>query len=555
MRGWKKHHFIEWGFLVVLLAVCIVLTTLQSRWTGDLGRATTRQQTTQLRGQAQLFCRAFDTQLDEACAQLRPGGEQIDALGRDEAHAQALLRWQADGPRPMFRRLAVAVPENGAARLYLLDQKTARLTRSDWPPEWTALQENLSRHVTGRPPRPFEDPTGFLREYPVFGHGGPGQPGGPGESEWVIMEIDPDYVRQTWLPELTRTYLDPGKDMLHGVAVKTNAARPETLFSTGGEVPVDNGLVSISFNSKSRGGRTEMDDDRDQFWTLYAWPRPGQFAAVVSDARAHDFALACVLDGCLFVGGLLIIHYARRARRVSDARMRFVAAVSHELRTPLTVIRAAGQNLRRGIVREPERVDKYADLIVTHSDQLADMVEQVLSFAGAQRNESTLARKPVSVAQAVQEAIVECAADTQAAGCEVQTTVEGDPPPVLGDAHALRRVFQNLIANAAKHGGRGKRIGVLTRHMNGSSPGCVEVEVTDHGEGIPAREQRRIFEPFFRGSRARGQQIRGSGIGLSVVREIVKVHGGSVRVESQPKQGATFTVSLPAASVEGQALA
>ncbi len=550
MHGWKRHHLIEGGFLVVLLAICIVLTTLQSRWTRNLGRATTRQQTTQLRSQAERFCRTFDTQLNEACAPLRPRGEQIEALGREGAHTQCLLRWQAGNPRPLFRRLAVAVPEGGSLRLYFLDQKSARLTPSAWPSEWTALRDNLAGHLSGRPPGTFADPTGFLREYPVFGGEGTGGPGPPGESEWMILELDRDYVRHTWLPELAQVYLDPAGETLNDVVVKTREASPETLFSThDSEVPSRGDLVSLDFNRKPRGGRGEDDADSDVFWTLFIWPRSGELAAAVSTARTHDFALACGLDAGLFIGGLLIIHYARRARRLGDARMQFVAAVSHELRTPLTVIRAAGQNLRRGIVRDPERVDKYADLIVEHSDQLADMVEQVLSFAGARRNELTLSRKPVAVAQVVREAVAACSLDTQAAECEVEATVEGDPPPVLGDAHALRRVFQNLITNAAKHGGRGRWIGVRTRYVNGAFPGCVEVAVSDHGDGIPAREQPHVFEPFYRGSRARGQQTRGSGIGLSVVQEIVKVHGGGVRIASAAHGGTVFTVSLPAANV------
>ncbi len=550
MHRWNRHHFIEWGFIALLLVFCVVLTTLQSRWTSHLGQAATRQQTAQLRHQAELFCQAFDAQLNDACALLRPLGDQIATLGREGAHAQCLARWQAGSPRPIFRRLAAAVPENGSVQLYLLDQKTARLSPADWPPEWAELRDNLTRHTRGRPPEVFEDPAGLLREYPVFGGRGPGGPGGPGESEWAIMELDAEYLRRTWLPELRQTYFGTDQGSPNEVVVKTRAPSSTPIFATnGGDVPLQGDLVSLPFNRKGRGGRVEADADADAFWTLSTWPRSGELAVAVSDARSHDFALACALDACLLVGGLLIIHYARRARRLGDARMRFVAAVSHELRTPLTVIRAAGQNLRRGIVRDPERIDKYAAVIVEHTDQLADMVEQVLAFAGARRNESTLARKPVLVAQVIQEAVTACSLDPSTAGCTIQTTVEGKPPPVWGDAHALRRVFQNLLGNAAKHGARDQWIGVHTRHVSGSSPGCVEVKISDHGEGIPAREQPHVFEPFFRGQRAREQQTRGSGIGLSVVQEIVKVHGGGVRVESEPGRGTVFTVSLPAADI------
>ena len=546
MHDGKKHQIIEGGFLVALLAMCVVLTTLQSRWTSNLGLAATRQQTTQLRSQAQMFCRAFDSQFSDACAQLRPNGKQIESLGRNEAHAQSLQRWQSGKPQPMFRRLAVIVPEAGSARLYLLDQKTAQLTAAAWPPEWNALQANLTRRIANGVGHPFDDPSGLVREYPIFGDSAGA---GRAEIEWMIMELDPSYVRKTWLPELARTYINPGREILNDLSVKTRSSPPRTIFSSSDGGQVGAAPVLVGLNIEPRGGPMDDDPEKDALWILYTWPRADGLAAAVSNARAHDFALACLLDAALLFGGLLIVHYARRARRLGDARMHFVAAVSHELRTPLTVMRAVGQNMRRGLARDPERCDQYGGMIIEHSDQLIEMVEQVLSFAGAKRNETRLTLKPVAVTQVVQEAIAACALDTEAAGCRIQATVEGDPPPVLGDAQALQRAIQNLLTNAAKHGGQGQWIGVQTRYVNGSLPGRVEVEVTDRGEGIPPREQAHVFEPFFRGVRAREEQTRGSGIGLSVVQEIVKAHQGSVQVESQLGRGTVFTVSLPVAHV------
>ena len=118
-------------------------------------------------------------------------------------------------------------------------------------------------------------------------------------------------------------------------------------------------------------------------------------------------------------------------------------------------------------------------------------------------------------------------------------------PPVTGDTAALRRVFQNLITNAAKHGSEGRWIGVTAALLNGTAPPVVEVRVADRGPGIPASEQAEVFEPFSRGAAAQAQQIRGSGLGLSVVRDIVEAHGGTVSVESDPGQGATLVVRLP----------
>jgi signal transduction histidine kinase len=226
--------------------------------------------------------------------------------------------------------------------------------------------------------------------------------------------------------------------------------------------------------------------------------------------------------------------------------MAFVANVSHELRTPLTVIRGAGHNLLRGVAREPGQIEQYSRLIIQHAEQLTNMVEQILELAGARKHASTTAHEPVDIAGVLHEAVAATKPDTEAAHCEIQLECSPGLPPVSGEAPALRRVFQNLITNAAKHGGRGGWIGIgVTRAETGNAP-QVEIRVADRGPGIPRAELTEIFKPFFRGAAAQAGQVRGSGLGLSVVREIVEAHGGTVSVESQPGHGAVFVVRLPA---------
>jgi signal transduction histidine kinase len=228
--------------------------------------------------------------------------------------------------------------------------------------------------------------------------------------------------------------------------------------------------------------------------------------------------------------------------------MTFVATVSHELRTPLTVIRGAGHNLLRGVVKDPAQIKQYAKLIIDHAEQLKELVEQTLALAGSDQGRAALARERVEIPRLLLEAIAAVAEETRAAQCEVHLESSSTLPPLSGDAPALRRVFQNLISNAAKHGGDGRWIGVTTAPVEGSRPPMVEVRVTDRGSGIPASEQSEVFKPFFRGAAAQAKQIRGSGLGLSVVRQIVEAHDGSVSVESGAGRGTTFTVRLPTGS-------
>jgi len=117
---------------------------------------------------------------------------------------------------------------------------------------------------------------------------------------------------------------------------------------------------------------------------------------------------------------------------------------------------------------------------------------------------------------------------------------------VLGDETALRRVFENLVANAVKYGEAGRWLGIRAR-LAGRE---VRVTVADRGIGINAAEQSRIFEPFYRAPDVIAARIQGTGLGLSLVQRIVRAHGGNISVQSEPGAGSEFTVTLPAASEE-----
>jgi two-component system phosphate regulon sensor histidine kinase PhoR len=306
--------------------------------------------------------------------------------------------------------------------------------------------------------------------------------------------------------------------------------------------------ISVRFNQQGH-----IDDHLGEpRWVLEIWRRPGVLEASISASRRRNFVVAVVLNAFLVAVGCLLLHHTRRARRLAEEKMNFVANVSHELYTPLTVIRGAAHNLQHGVVQEPRRIEKYAGLIIQHAEQLTEMIEQVLEVAGTKKNRFTVSQQPVSLAEVLNAAIHAAEHDTQAAGCEVQLKIAPSLPLVLGDAAGLRRVFQNLITNAAKHGGEAGWIGITAASVDGSEPPRVKIEVADRGPGIPQSEQTEIFKPFFRGAAAKARQIRGSGLGLNLVREIVEAHGGNISVTSKSGCGTIFSVHLPAAASQSK---
>jgi signal transduction histidine kinase len=249
----------------------------------------------------------------------------------------------------------------------------------------------------------------------------------------------------------------------------------------------------------------------------------------------------------ILAAGIALVHLTRRSRQLAEAQMNFVANVSHELRTPLTVIRGAGHNLLRGVAHGPEQVEKYSRLIIQHAEHLTEMVEQVLELAGVRKNSSVAMHDTVSIAEILHEAAAATKHDTDDAHCELHFELPANLPSVVGNATALRRAFQNLITNAAKHGGQGGWIGITATADGESQTPIVEIQVADRGPGILENELAEIFKPFFRGTAAQTMQIRGSGLGLSLVREIVEAHNGTVTVKSEKGHGSIFAVRLPAA--------
>jgi signal transduction histidine kinase len=154
-------------------------------------------------------------------------------------------------------------------------------------------------------------------------------------------------------------------------------------------------------------------------------------------------------------------------------------------------------------------------------------------------------RAPTSIETLINEALAALAPSIDEASAVVETEIAPNLPPILADRTALRSSIQNLIGNALKYGGSDKWLRVEAHLDRPSGGDKVRVTVSDHGLGISSKDLPHIFEPFYRGAEAESLQIRGNGLGLSIVKGIVEAHGGKVRVESAEGRGSTFVVLLP----------
>lgn len=287
-------------------------------------------------------------------------------------------------------------------------------------------------------------------------------------------------------------------------------------------------------------------------WEVAVVHREGSLAQAVARSRRWNLGLSLGVLALLGASVALALVAAQRTQRLARERVEFVAGVSHELRTPLAVIRSAAENLADGVVEDTGQVQRYGTLIADEGRKLSGMVDQVLQFAGLESGQA-LRMAPVEVAAAIDEAVSSAGPVLLENGVQVERRVAPDLPPVRADRDALARAVANLVSNAARHAAAGRTVGIAA--SADPTGDHVRIAVEDRGPGIPPHEQRRVFEPFFRGAAALSSQVHGSGLGLSLVKRIVEQHGGSVELSSRPGHGSTFTLVLPAArSLPGEAV-
>jgi signal transduction histidine kinase len=218
--------------------------------------------------------------------------------------------------------------------------------------------------------------------------------------------------------------------------------------------------------------------------------------------------------------------------------------VSHELRTPLAVIRSAGENLADGVVADSAQVKRYGALVETEGRRLTAMVDRVMEFAGIASGGPTPAHVDLDVSSVIYDAVHGLESDARDRGVAIEVHPSASLPPVAADREALRSAIQNIVGNAVKYSPAGATVEVRAE----THAGQVRVRVADRGLGIDADDLPHIFKAFFRGRRALDAQVRGSGVGLSVVRHVIDAHHGRIHVDSRPGEGTTVTVDLPASA-------
>lgn len=353
------------------------------------------------------------------------------------------------------------------------------------------------------------------------------------------MILDEEFFRHTLLPRVIEGALPSyfPNEARNDIVVKVRDSQDQIVMASR---PVDDPGAAVTRNFPF------VFTD----WTLNlhggtATPQRWARASLTS-----NMALAVLLT-LLVVGGLfLALHSARKAMRLSELKSDFVSNVSHELRTPVASIRMFAELLRLGRVRGTDRVQEYGRHIEAESQRLSRLIDNILDFSRIDSGQKSYRPRATDPTGLVLETATLFEVRLQDSGFRLELDLPKRPAPMLVvDPEAISQALQNLVENAVKYSGDGREILLrLEAH-----PGEVTIAVRDRGIGIPAAEQRRIFERFHRVGSSLVHDVKGSGLGLAIVHHIMAAHGGRVTVESTPGRGSTFTLHLPASGAAEEA--
>ena len=579
ISGRRRRSSDRWLLVIALIATALLaaLAVLQYHWTGQLSDAANRRMRANLEESSRLLANDIDGQLSElqltllrAATSSNPRqsrGDERSALLADTL-SRLLQDWRerADFPAILDRTRVVFADGRSTRAVFRLDEGSGQLQAETDP----YVLDELNR-LLRRPGSPASAPRTdrLVMPIPARGRGGP-----PGPAGLIVATLSTTAIEEEMLPALIERHFGATAEGVAPVylvtVADTTSSPPRLLYPLSGNRAEDGASASarpadIEFSAFRAVGR----ESRRRFgpggrgrgegaerarpalgqpggpWLVRITHRRGSLEAATSAARRRNLYHS---SGALFLIGVafaLVLVSARRAQALAAQQVDFVAGVSHELNTPLQAIRSAGENLRSGIVHRSDDVRGYGELIEREERRLSRLVQQALQWAGIGRSTARKATADIDLAELLRTTIAESKWFLEEN--DVQLEFEGldDLPLLPGDREGLITVFMNLLHNAAKYG-RGADGAVRVRiEASGDADGRgVTVAVTDRGPGIPKAEQRRVFDPFVRGLAATESSLPGSGLGLSLARNTIEDHGGSITVDSEPGR-TTFRVVLP----------
>jgi signal transduction histidine kinase len=345
------------------------------------------------------------------------------------------------------------------------------------------------------------------------------------------ITFDGDYLRDQFFPQA----LDQ--------VMSRNVAEAQTDKNAVIMVRGKSDSTPIAYGTGWDGGQPEVERNME-----------GVFPGLVLGMKLRGTTLAALgqhfmhtsywtLGGLSFLlAGGIFLTYRNVSKEMALARLKsdFVSNVSHELRTPLALIRLYAETLELGRLTGPAKHQEYYSIIRKESERLTALINNILDFSRIEAGRKEYDFRETDMCELVRNTLESYRYQIEQQGFTFEEKI-AEVPALNVDREAMARSLVNLVNNALKYSQDRKHIGVNLYRESGT----VKLEVVDQGIGIPASEQQRIFEKFYRVGDPLVHNTKGSGLGLSLVQHIARAHGGDVLVDSTPGAGSKFTITLP----------
>ncbi len=355
-----------------------------------------------------------------------------------------------------------------------------------------------------------------------------------GYRDWLIIQEDSSLNKKCWMIDLNRLSeskfpaiikkYDPGQIYSYRVTDQSGKLLYDRVLDT------DRQFLSFSFPAGLPPWKLEIRKN----------PEPALAAFLQSGAGLPVIFL--IMIAVWLITGLIFTVYTLNAEiKLSRMKTRFISNVSHEFKSPVTSIRHMSELLKLKRVRTEEKKDEFYDSMIDQCDHLTYLIGNILDFSRIEEEMKKFHFESVNLVDLIENIVAIYRNRLSESGLTVSFTKENAIPGIIADKDAIRQVASNLLDNACKYAAAGKRIDVnLT---SDSSEVCLEIK--DYGSGIPKSEQEKIFERFYRIDDSKNVGIKGSGIGLTLVRKIIESHHGRVELKSKMGEGSSFFVFIP----------
>ena len=333
-------------------------------------------------------------------------------------------------------------------------------------------------------------------------------------------------------------------DLIAGTIDKTINAYHGNNASSDVAIRISNENQRLLYtNAEAQGGYLLESNFDHPFsnWKAQIGLKNANFDELARNSFLHSAGATLLVLVFLFCGLALTLRAADREARLAQAKSNFVANVSHELKTPLSLLSLFSEILELGRVNNEEKKSEYYRIIRHESLRLNKVIDNILDFSKIEAGRKTYSFADGDMAEVIENVLSSYRYQIINSGFEIQSNIQPDLPPVLIDRDAMEQAISNLIDNAIKYSGAVKQLSITTKTVGSD----LSIEVADHGIGIPRAEQAKVFEKFYRVGNGLVHDVKGSGLGLSLVKHIIEAHNGTISVESEVGKGSRFTILLP----------